>query len=59
MKKRLMKSNHDERMEWERGLKRRAMLLAASRSTTSTDDDLYDMGDWDRERKKSKPSLSR
>jgi len=47
LKKRLTKSNEDETKERERGLKRKAMLMAASRSATSAmeDDDLYDMGD--------------
>lgn len=54
VKKRLMKTNHDEMMEWERGIKRKAMLMAASKSTTAEEDDLYDMGDVLGERKKSK-----
>jgi serine/threonine protein kinase len=47
LKKRLTKSCEDESKERERGIKRKAMLMAASsRSAATTDnDDLYDMGD--------------
>ena len=43
LKKRLTKSD-DESKEKERGIKRKAMLMAASGKSTSSDD-LYDMGD--------------
>lgn len=39
------KSEEDEVLERERGIKRKAMLMAASKSMTTDDDDLYDMGD--------------
>lgn len=55
LKKRLMKTNHDERVEWERGIKRKAMLMAASKSTTAEEDDLYDMGDVLGGRESKKP----
>jgi hypothetical protein len=49
LKKRLMRSSkteEDEQKERERGIKRKAMLLAASKDTgTGGDDDLYDMDD--------------
>ena len=49
LKRRLTKSSEDDSKEQERGMKRKAMLMAASRRSTSTasmgDDDLYDMGD--------------
>ena len=47
LKKRLTKSTEDDSKERERGIKRKAMLMAASsRSTSNTEvDDLYDMGD--------------
>merc|ERR1712166_788105 len=57
LKKRLMKTNQDESMERERGIKRKAMLMAASKSMAAEEDDLYDMGDLSsrgRESKKSK-----
>jgi len=45
LKKRLMKSNQEESMERERGIKRKAMLMAASKSMAVEEDDLYDMAD--------------
>ena len=56
LKKRLTKSTQDESMERERGIKRKAMLMAASKSMAAEEDDLYDMGDilGGRESKKSK-----
>jgi serine/threonine protein kinase len=56
LKKRLTKSTQDESIERERGIKRKAMLMAASKSMAAEDDDLYDMGDilGGRESKKSK-----
>mmetsp|Transcript_455 Transcript_455/g.950 ORF Transcript_455/g.950 Transcript_455/m.950 type:complete len:82 (+) Transcript_455:118-363(+) len=46
LKKRLTKSS-DEIKEKERGIKRKAMLMAAAstNSTATADDALYDMGD--------------
>jgi serine/threonine protein kinase len=49
LKKKLMRSSkteEDEIKEKERGIKRKAMLMAASKSTNSAEeDDLYDMDD--------------
>jgi len=47
LKKRLTKSTEDDSKERERGIKRKAMLMAASSKSTSNAevDDLYDMGD--------------
>jgi len=46
LKKRLTKSTEDESKERERGIKRKAMMMAATNKSTATqDDDLYDMGD--------------
>jgi len=52
----LTKSTQDESIERERGIKRKAMLMAASKSMATEEDDLYDMGDilGGRESKKSK-----
>jgi len=42
----LTKSTEDESKERERGIKRKAMMMAATNKSTATqDDDLYDMGD--------------
>jgi len=58
LKKRLTKSSEDESKERERGIKRKAMLMAASRSATNAieEDDLYNMEDFlvDGETKRSK-----
>ncbi len=48
LKKQLMRSSkteEDDQNERERGIKRKAMLLAASKNLDTGDDDLYDMDD--------------
>lgn len=48
LKKQLMRSSkteEDDQQERERGIKRKAMLLAASKNMGTGDDDLYDMDD--------------
>jgi serine/threonine protein kinase len=39
------KSEEDEILEREKGIKRKAMLMVVSKSITTEEDDLYDMGD--------------